>query len=374
MVWMAPAPGVKVRHNTQSPSKVLQPRGAIHMHVTTIGLDLAKNIFQVHGITADGTVAFNRPVRRAQLLKFFEKQSACLVGMEACGSAHHWARELTKLGHGVRLIAPNYVKPYVKRGKSDAADAEAICEAVTRPTMRFVPIKSVEQQGVLSQHRVRELLIRQRTQLSNVIRGLLNEFGHIVSKGLRYIRAFAEKMRAGEAPELPESARQVITELCDQIIQLDQRLKTLEKQIFREARKDERVRLLETIPGIGPVNASAIVATIGSGEQFKNGRDFAAWIGLTPLNKSSGGKESLGRISKMGNPYLRKLLVTGMTARVSAAKAYPERVDPWTHALLERKPTRLATVAMANKMARIAWAVLSRKEPYRPTKSLPATS
>ena len=197
------------------------------MHVTTIGLDLAKNIFQVHGITADGTVAFNRPVRRAQLLKFFEKQPACLVGMEACGSAHHWARELTKLGHDVRLIAPNYVKPYVKRGKSDAADAEAICEAVTRPTMRFVPIKSVEQQGVLSQHRVRELLIRQRTQLSNVIRGLLNEFGHIVSKGLCYIRAFAEKMRAGEAPELPVTAQHVISELCDQIVELDQRLKSI---------------------------------------------------------------------------------------------------------------------------------------------------
>ena len=335
------------------------------MHVTTIGLDLAKNIFQVHGITADGTVAFNRPVRRVQLLKFFEKQPACLVGIEACGSAHHWARELTRLGHDVRLIAPNYVKPYVKRGKSDAADAEAICEAVTRPTMRFVPIKSVDQQRVLSQHRVRELLIRQRTQLSNVIRGLLNEFGYIVSKGLRYIRAFAEKMRAGEAPELPSTAQHVISELCDQIMELDQRLKSIEKQIFKEARKDERVQLLETIPGIGPVNASAIVATIGSGEQFKNGRDFAAWIGLTPLNKSSGGKESLGRISKMGNQYLRKLLVAGMTARVSAAKAYPDRVDPWTKALLERKPVRLATVAMANKAARIAWAVLSQKEPFR---------
>ena len=340
------------------------------MHITTIGLDLAKNIFQVYGITSDGTVAFNKPVRRAQLLKFFEKQPACLVGMEACGSSHYWARELTRIGHDVRLIAPNYVKPYVKRGKSDAADAEAICEAVTRPTMRFVPIKSTEQQAVLCQHRVRELLIRQRTQLSNVIRGLIGEFGHIVRKGLRHIRDFAEAMKAGETPLLPEAAQSVVAELCDQIMELDKRVKTLEKQMFRQARKDERVQLLETIPGIGPVNASAIVATIGSGEQFRTGRDFAAWVGLTPLNKSSGGKEALGRISKMGNQYLRKLLVAGMTARISAARSHPERVDPWTASLLTRKPVRLATVAMANKAARIVWAVLAKNEPFR--QSVPA--
>lgn len=335
------------------------------MDITTIGLDLAKNVFQVHGITADGTVAFNRPIRRARLLTFFEKQPPCLVGMEACSSSHYWARELTRLGHDVRLIAPSYVKPYVKRGKSDAADAEAICEAVTRPTMRFVPVKSAEQQAVLCQHRVRDLLIRQRTQLSNVIRGLIGEFGHVMRKGLRYIRDFAEAMKAGEVPDLPEAAQSVIAILCDQLLDLQVQIKALEKQIFQTARKDERVKLLETIPGIGPVNASAIVATIGSGEQFSTGRDFAAWVGLTPKNKSSGGKERLGRISKMGDQYLRRLLVNGMSARVCAAKYYPDRVDPWTASLLARKPTKLATIAMANKAARIVWAVLSKNEPYR---------
>lgn len=335
------------------------------MQVTTIGLDLAKNIFQVHGVREDGSVAFNKPVRRAQLLKFFEKQPACLVGMEACGSSHYWGRELSKLGHEVRLMAPIYVKPYVKRGKSDAADAEAICEAVTRPTMRFVPIKSVEQQGVLTQHRVRELLIRQRTQLSNTIRALVGEFGYIVRKGVNYIRDFASEMQAGGVDHIPSMARNAITALCRQLLDISGKIKTVENEIVRVARKDERTKLLQTIPGIGPINASAIVATIGSGEQFNTGRDFAAWIGLTPINKSSGGKERLGRISRMGNQYLRKLLVIAMTSRVRAAISHPERVDPWTASILAKKPTRLATVAMANKTARIIWAVLSRSEPFK---------
>ena len=335
------------------------------MQVTTIGLDLAKNIFQVHGVNEDGSVAFNRPVRRAQLLKFFEKQPPCLVGMEACGSSHYWGRELTKLGHEVRLMAPVYVKPYVKRGKSDAADAEAICEAVTRPTMRFVPIKSVEQQGVLTQHRVRELLLRQRTQLSTTIRALVGEFGYIIRKGVNYIRDFAIDMRAGGIDGIPSMARSAITALCRQFLELNEKLIKVEKEIVRVARKDKRVQLLQTIPGVGPINASAIVATIGSGEQFKTGRDFAAWVGLTPINKSSGGKERLGRISRMGNKYLRKLLVIAMTSRVSAAISRPDRVDPWTASILAKKPVRLATVAMANKTARIIWAVLSRGEPFR---------
>jgi transposase len=335
------------------------------MHITTIGLDLAKNIFQVHAITADGTVAFNRPVRRAQLLKFFEKQEPCLVGMEACASSHYWGRELTKLGHEVRLMAPSYVKPYVKRGKSDAADAEAICEAVTRPTMRSVPIKSPEQQAILCQHRARQLLVGQRTQLSNTIRGLIGEFGCTLRKGLNYIRTFAQELKQGSGPELPKIAKEVIGSLCHQLLVLDHRISALEKKIFAAARQDKRVKLLLTIPGIGPVTASAIVATVGTPENFKSGRDFAAWIGLTPLNKSSGGKERLGKITRMGDQYLRKLLVVGMTSRVRAAKFYPERADPWAVKLLERKPVRLVTVAMANKTARIVWAVLTRGEPYR---------
>ncbi len=335
------------------------------MQVTTIGLDLAKNIFHIHGVTADGNVAFNRALRRGQVVPFFAKLAPCLIGMEACGTSHFWARELTKLGHRVRLMPPIYVKPYVKRGKTDAADAEAICEAVTRPTMRFVAIKSSEQQALLCQHRARQLMIGQRTQLSNMIRGLLGEFGCIVAKGLTHITALAEVIEMGDGPALPETAQGVITCLCKQLLGLDHRIKTLEKKIFTASRKDARVRLLETIPGIGPVTASAIVATVGTPDQFSSGREFAAWLGLTPLNRSSGGKERLGRISKMGDRYLRQLLVVGMTSRVRAARSRPDRVEPWLASLLERKPVRLATVAMANKTARIVWAVLTRGQPYK---------
>lgn len=336
------------------------------MSITTIGLDLAKNIFQVHGVTDEGVAAFNKPLRRAQILPFFGNLEPCLVGMEACSSAHFWARELTALGHDVKLMPPAYVKPYVKRGKSDAADAEAICEAVTRPTMRFVEIKSAEQQAILCQHRARSMMVGQRTQLSNTIRGLVGEFGITIRKGLENIRTFAEDMNTGEHEDLPEVAQGVIGSLCQQLLSLHVRILELDKAIAASAKKDHRIKLLQTIPGIGPVNASAIVATIGSAHQFKSGRDLAAWIGLTPLNKSSGGKERLGKISRMGDRYLRQLLVVGMSSRVRAARTRPDRVDPWTAAILERKPTRVATVAMANKTARIIWAVLTKNEPFTP--------
>lgn len=335
------------------------------MHITTIGLDLAKNVFQVHGVTEDGTIAFNRPLRRNRIVPFFENLPPCLVGMEACASSHYWARELTKLGHDVRLMAPSYVKPYVKRGKSDAADAEAICEAVTRPTMRTVPIKSEDQQALLSQHRARELLIRQRTQLSNSIRGLIGEFGHVLRKGLKYVRDFVEDMKVEKGPNLPDIARNVITSLCEQLASLDHRIDLLDREIFAASGRDERAKLLQTIPGVGPVTAAAIIATVGDARAFRSGRDFAAWIGLTPMNKSSGGKERLGRITRMGDQYLRKLLVIGMTSRVRSARSHPDRVDPWLAGLLDRKPVRLATVAMANKTARIIWAVLTRGTPYQ---------
>ena len=335
------------------------------MQVTTIGLDLAKNVFQVHGVTANGRVVFKRALRRRQVLSFFEKLEPCLVGMEACSTSHYWGRELTRLGHEVKLMPPAYVKPYVKRGKTDAADAEAICEAVTRPTMRFVTIKSAEQQAVLGQHRVLQLMIGQRTQLSNMIRGLIGEFGHIVRKGPGYIRNFAERLKRGEGPDLPDTAQDIIVSLCDQLIALHRRVGLLEKKIFAASRKDERVKLLLTIPGIGPVTASAIIATVGTPNQFRTGREFAAWVGLTPLNKSSGGKERLGKISKMGDQYLRRLFVIGMTSRVRIARSRPDRVEPWLISLLERKPVRLATIAMANKTARIVWAVLTRNEPYK---------
>ena len=336
------------------------------MQVTIVGLDLAKNIFHVHGITAEGSVAFNRALRRSQVLTFFERISPCLIGIEACGTSHYWARELSKFGHRVRLIPPVYVKPYVKRGKSDAADAEAICEAVGRPTMRFVEIKSAEQQALLSLHRARDLIVRQRTQTVNMLRGLLSEFGYVTARNIERATALARNIVRGDGPKLPEIAEAVIASLCQQLLLLNDKVRWFTRQIAAAARLDKRIRLLQTIPGVGPITASAIVATVGTPAQFRSGREFAAWLGLTPLNRSSGGKERLGRISKMGDRYLRRLLVTGMTARVRVARTKPERADPLMISLLERKPVRLVTVAMANKTARIIWAVLTRNEPYKP--------
>ena len=336
------------------------------MQVTTVVLDLAKNIFQVHGVTENGEVAFNQALRRAQLFAFFEKLPPCLVGMEACGSSHYWARQLSKLGHDVRPIPAMYVKPYVKRGKSDAVDAAAICEAVTRPIMRFVAIKSEEQQGVLFLHRARDLIVRQRTQLSNMLRGLLGEFGIVIVQGIGSAIKFAKGVLDGDKPGIPEVAIDVLDNLSNQLVALHLRVRRYEMRIRLQAKQDLRVTLLRSIPGVGPVTASAIVATAGDASQFKNGREFAAWLGLTPLNRSSGGKEKLGRITKMGGRYIRRLLVTGITSRLRQMKTHPERVDPWSRALLDRKPARLATVAIANKTARIIWAVLSKYEFYRP--------
>jgi transposase len=340
-------------------------RGATQMHVTTIGLDLAKNVFQIHGIYEDGEVAFNRALRRAQVLTFFESLEPCLVGIEACGTSHHWAREISKLGHNVKLIPPVYVKPYVKRGKSDAVDAAAICEAVTRPTMRFVEVKTPEQQAILAVHRTRDLIIRQRTQTINMLRAQLAEFGIVLPKGIYHALQFAKDCLNGEQPDLPEVAGDVIFELCDQLRFLHSKILRCTRQMNKIAKHEKRVALLRTIPGVGPITASAIVATVGSGKQFNNGREFAAWLGLTPLNKSSGGKERLGHISKMGDQYIRRLLVLGMTSRIRSIRTEPEKFDPWFADILERKPSRVAAVAMANKTARIMWAVLTRNEPYQ---------
>ena len=246
------------------------------MQVTTIGVDLAKNIFQVHGIARDEEVVFNRPLRRAQLLPFFTKLEPCLIGMEACSSAHYWARELQALGHEVRLISPQYVRPFVKTNKNDAADAEAICEAVTRPTMRFVAIKTVEQQALLSLHRARSLLVRQRTQLINGLRGMVAEFGVYIAKGLARVTGFAEDVLAGEVLDLPEIANEVIHNLCEHLMALHARIRWYEERLKLVAKEDARVRLLRTIPGVGAVTASAIIASIGDGHQFRNGREFAA--------------------------------------------------------------------------------------------------
>jgi len=335
------------------------------MQVAAVGLDLGKDVFQVHGITAVGSVVFNRSIRRRQLLKFFEALPSCLVGIEACGSAHHWARELIVMGHDVRLMPAAYVKPYVKRGKTDAVDAEAICEAVTRPTMRFVAVKSKEQQALLTMHRVRQLIVRQKTQMLNVIRGLLREFGHVIGNGpvaaMRFVKAF----QTDDCPDIPDLAKSMLKSLCDQVISLHDRVSLYDKLIDHHSRIDERAKRIRTVPGVGPITASAIVATIGDGKQFRNGREFAAWLGLTPLNRSSGGKERLGRITKKGDRYIRRLLVIGMTSQVQRSRGYPERVHPWIMQLLERKPMRLATIAMANKAARIIWVILTKGTYYR---------
>jgi len=336
------------------------------METITIGLDLAKNVFQVHGVDADGAVTVRKTLRRAQVLPFFEKLPSCLVGIEACGTSHHWARELMSLGHEVRLMPPAYVKAYVKRGKNDAVDAEAICEAVTRPTMRFVAFKSREQQAALSLHRVRRLLIGQRTQLVNMMRSQLAEFGIAIPAGLERALQMARQIIDGEVENaLPAQAAEVVALLARQALEIHARLRELDLRLAALQRSDEVARRLATIPGIGPVGATALAASVTDPHQFRSGRQFAAWLGLTPRQKSSGGKERLGRITKMGDKYLRQLLVIGATSLIRRAKHRPETVDPRLVALLARKPARVASVAMANKMARIAWAVMTRGQVYQ---------
>jgi transposase len=334
------------------------------MEITTIGLDLAKSIFQVHGVDATGQVVVRRSLRRAQMLPFFARLPSCLVGMEACGTSHYWARELLKLGHEVRLMPPAYVKPYVKRGKTDAADAEAVCEAVRRPTMRFVPVKSPEQQAALSMHRTRDLLVKQRTQLVNVIRGLLAEFGINIPKGLERALLMAKRIVDGAAPDVPIEAAKIVGTLSRQALDIHVRIRQIDRDLLVWQRGNDVARRLMTIPGIGPVGATALAASVTDPHQFRSGRQFAAWLGLTPRQKSSGGKERLGRITKMGDKYLRKLLIVGMTSLVRRARCNPQTIDPRLVNLLARKPTRVATVAMANKTARIIWAIMARGETY----------
>jgi len=335
------------------------------MEITTIGLDLAKSIFQVHAVDASGTIVVRKALRRAQVLPFFAKLPRCLVGIEACGTSHHWARELTKLGHDVRLMPPAYVKPYVKRGKTDAVDAEAICEAVTRPTMRFVAVKSREQQAALALHRTRDLLVKQRTQLVNMIRGLLAEFGIEIVRGLGHAIELAARIAKGDAPEVPELAVRVITGLAGQIGDVQTRLAALEKELLAWHRSNELSQRLGTIPGVGVISATALAASVVDPGRFRSGRQFAASLGLTPLQNSSGGKERMGRISRMGDRYLRRLLVVGMTSLVRRARARPDSVDPRIATMLARKPARVVTVAAANRTARIAWAIMARGGTYR---------
>ncbi|MFC6496454.1 IS110 family transposase [Gemmobacter lanyuensis] len=330
--------------------------------IVTVGLDLAKNVFQVHGVDADGRVCVRRKLRRAEVAAFFGELSPCLVGMEACASSHFWAREIARLGHEVKLMPPAYVKPYVKRGKTDASDAEAICEAVTRPTMRFVAVKSEEQQAVLILHKTRELLVRQRTMQTNALRAHLAELGIVAAQGvdgLSSLKAhFQRVMRS--LPEHAAEALQAFIRMADGLVD---EIERLESRILDWHRTNDASRRLATIPGIGPITASAIAANVPDASLFKTARQFAAWLGLTPRANSSGGKERQMGISKQGDAYIRRLLVSG----ASAVMRFTRQGDPgkaWLAGIKERKRPKVAAVAQANKTARIAWAILRRNEVF----------
>ena len=333
--------------------------------VITIGLDLAKNVFQVHGVDGSGDTVMRRQLRRSQLLPFFKKQRACLVGMEACATSHHWARQLIELGHGVKLMPARYVKPYVKRNKNDAVDAAAICEAVTRPTMRFVAVKSAQQQSVLMLHRTRELLVRQRTMLVNAIRSHMAEFGIVAPVGVPRVKELFAVIADADDDRLPAIARACLEGLANQFLSLHEEIATAERRIHAWHRSNEASRRLETIPGIGPITATALAATITDPSVFTSGRELAAWIGLVPRQSSTGGKERLGRISKQGDQYLRWLLVAGAMSVIRHAKRRGTTSLPWLANLITSKPTKVAAVALANKMARIAWAVLRQGGTYQ---------
>lgn len=334
------------------------------LEVNTIGLDLAKNLFQAHGADASGTVMFRKKLRRDQVLRFLADQPACTVAMEACAGSHYWAREIAKLGHEVRLIAPGYVKPFVKRQKNDAADAEAICEAAQRPTMRFVAAKSEEQQAAAMVFRVRDLVVRQRTQTINAIRGHLAEFGLVAAQGLFHVAKLVAAIENKDAA-VPEAARPILSLLVAQLRSLDERVVVLDREIARRAREDAEARRLMTIPGIGPITATALAALAPSASTFKRGRDFAAWLGLTPLQRSSGGKQKLGETSRMGERTLRRLLIIGASATVRWAMRRGSAAHPWLSRMLERKPPMLVIVALANKTARIVWALMANGGTYR---------
>ncbi len=339
--------------------------------VTTIGIDIAKNVFQIHGVDAAGEVVIRRQLRRRQVLAFFRKQPSCLVGMEACATAHHWAREIAALGHEVKLMPPRYVKPYVKRNKNDAADAEGICEAVTRPTMRFVAIKSTEQQSVLMVHRTRELLVRQRTMLVNAMRAHLAEFGVVARVGLPQVKELLEVVADKEDQRIPALARTCLESLAQQLLSLEREIVGAEKHLHAWHRTNEDSRRLETTPGIGPITASALTASITDPQIFKSGRMMSAWIGIVPRQNSTGGKERMGRISKQGDSYLRWLLVAGAMTVIRHAKRRGT-TDPWLANIIATKPTKLAAVALANKNARIAWALLRHGGTYRKATSTKA--
>lgn len=334
------------------------------MQVTTIGLDLAKNVFQVHGVDERGRVVLRKQLRRDQVAVFFANLPACLIGIEACSGAHHWARKLQALGHTVRLMAPQFVKPYVKGNKNDAADAEAICEAVTRPSMRFVPIKNVEQQSVLALHRVRQGAVKARTAQANQIRGLLAEFGLVVPQGIAHIAQRVPSIVEDALIELPGSFRLLIARLLEHLQLLHRQVDEIEAQIKAWHRASEASQRLEKVPGIGPLTATALVASVGDAKNFDSGRQFAAWLGVVPRQHSSGGKPMLLGMSKRGDAYLRTMLIHGARAVIYRATQRAD-AESWLVKLATRRNKNVAAVALANKIARTVWALLAHERQYK---------
>jgi transposase len=340
--------------------------------VTTIGLDIAKSVFQLHGIDAAGSVVMRRQLKRRSMPAFFQKLPPCLIGIEACATSHHWSRELQALGHTVRLIPPAYVRPYVKRQKNDCSDAEAICEAVGRPHMRFVPTKTVEQQSGLVLHRTRSLLIRQQTSVINAIRAHLAEFGIVAPVGRNGLEALLKVVASEEDGRLPEIVRGCVAALALQLRALKAQILEFDRKMLEWHRSNELSRRLDDIPGVGPALATALVASIADPKAFRSGRDFSAWIGLVPKQHSSGGKPRLGGITKQGDRYLRSLFTAGALAVIRYAKIHGAKHRPWLAALLARRPTKVAAIALANKIARTAWALMVKSERYREPAALAA--
>jgi transposase len=336
------------------------------MKITTVGIDLAKNVFQVHGVDERGKVALRRQLKRHQVAPFFANLPACVIGMEACASAHHWGRTLQRLGHTVRLMAPQFVKPYVKSNKNDVADAEAICEAVSRPTMRFVPIKSIEQQAILSVHRVRQGLVRARTAQANQIRGLLGEFGLVIPQGISHVAKRVPELLEDASNALPMALRHLIDALTSHLKELDRQVKEFERQIVAWHRGNTHSRELEKIPGIGPLAASALVASIADARSFDSGRQVSAWLGLVPRQNSTGGKAKLLGMSKRGDAYLRTLLIHGARSAILAAQRSNHSPHRWLTNLLNRRHPNIAAVALANKNARTVWALLAHGREFKP--------